>query len=462
MGFDLTPYLVYETTKRVRIFDRKLACVYLSLCLAVACWVVGFQIFYGNEHFQRYDVHGNARVTIQQPTKGCNPNDVDCEDDFKPLTELPYCEKYEGKPRPDIKHQRRCIFADQHELQPDGMLYGNMFIPTRIDGMTEERTCDPGPDNGYSCTKAWTMTEHHENTYVADIEDYTVMMVSTYYRDEIRNSSLAHQGFYYECRDTKSGKIIATEPCHGELNVVPIQCLPGLDCGYSQMDDPPRVSFTEVKTKVQHQQLRDRGVAGRAAASMHRDTDAEEASAAVLARGNAQLDVFAIPGAGDIFRLSKLLALAGLELDGSPNDEGETLRERGTILAVEIEYANLKPFKSTGALLQRSHTTPGYIYKVVERPMFEMKTEMYSKNKMSSDKLRYMENRHGILLRVQVSGSFGKFSIVYLLVMLTTSVALLGAASKLTDFLAIYVLEGKEDYTEAKYQKYPEQEKPSS
>ena len=32
------------------------------LVMAAGCWVVGFQILYGNEHFQLFDVQGTARV----------------------------------------------------------------------------------------------------------------------------------------------------------------------------------------------------------------------------------------------------------------------------------------------------------------------------------------------------------------------------------------------------------------
>jgi hypothetical protein len=83
--------LAYETSKLVRIEDRKLGGLYLLLVGLALCWVVGFQILYGNEHFQLFDVQGTWRVTIQQPTKGCNPNKPDCEDDFTPHNQLPYC-----------------------------------------------------------------------------------------------------------------------------------------------------------------------------------------------------------------------------------------------------------------------------------------------------------------------------------------------------------------------------------
>jgi len=41
------------------------------------------------------------------------------------------------------KHRRKCIYADQHALAPEGMLEEKMFIPTRIDTHVEETGCEP-------------------------------------------------------------------------------------------------------------------------------------------------------------------------------------------------------------------------------------------------------------------------------------------------------------------------------
>lgn len=413
-GFNLNNILAYTTAKQVRIHDRHLGCLYYCWVLLIVCWVAGFQIFYGNNHYKLKDVKGSTRMTIQQPTKGCNPNKPSCQDNMTPMTELPYCDVYageeEGKELP--KHKRKCIYADQHELLPGGMLEGKMFVPTRIDHMVEKKTCKPGPSNGYSCKKMWTMEENQANTYVADIEDYTVMIVSSYYRGKLVGTSSAHQGFYYECRDKETGKVIATSKCkQAELKVVPIKCLPFLDCGYKSMKEPPRApSFLKRQSRIQsHETLA---------------TDANETSE--FKPG----PVFAIPD-GDIFKFSKILELAGLDLDGSEKN-GEPLRERGTRIKIKVEYANLYPY--TG------ETNPGYILKIVEDPMDEMKTEMYTHSQPADyPQTRTMENRHGIYLEAQVGGSFGFFDVVFLLVMLTTSLALLATGTTIIDVVADYI-----------------------
>jgi len=413
-GKDLNNILTYTTSKQVTIHDRHLGCLYYSWILLVLCWVAGFQIFYGNNHYQLKDVKGNTRITIQQPTKGCNPNDVDCEDNLTPLTELPYCDKFAGKTVGKApKHRRKCIYADQHELLPGGMLEGKMFVPTRIDAMKEAKHCTPNRANGYKCKKMWMMKEYDENTYVADIEDYTVMVVSSYYRGDLNGTSTDLQGFYFECRDKGTNKIVATTDCkEDELKVVKIDCLPFLDCGYKAVREPPRSpAFLRTRTRIGQHQLS-------------------------VSDGNATTEfkpgpVFAIPS-GDIFRLGFLLELAGLDLDGSENKNGEPLRERGARVKIMVEYHNLYPW--TG------ETKPGYIFKVVAVPTDEMKTEMYTHNQPGSyPQTRTMENRHGIYLEAEVTGSFGFWNVVFLMVMLTTSLALLATGTTIIDLVADYL-----------------------
>mmetsp|Transcript_21239 Transcript_21239/g.40615 ORF Transcript_21239/g.40615 Transcript_21239/m.40615 type:complete len:449 (-) Transcript_21239:64-1410(-) len=407
-GVDLDSALAYTTVKQVKINDRHLGCFNYSWYIFVFAWVVGFQIFYGNNHYKLYDVKGTARVTIQQPTKGCNPNDADCEDRLTPLPELPYCDAYTGPPHPYQKHSSKCIYADQHELLPEGMLENAMFIPTRIDKMVEEHTCEPSPSNNYSCKKMWTMVQHDEDVYVADIEDFTLMLVSSYYRAGIRGTSTDHQGFYYECKNKTSGKTIGTSECkQEELDIVPIKCIPGLKCKYKAQGKPPTIKSAFLSKRKQ-----------KFMEELSVDSEA-------LDRPDDSKDAFAIPD-GDIMSVRKVLELAGLNLDGS-EVAGDVLRKRGTIVTIKIQYANLRPMKGKD--------NPGYIYKIQERPMNEMKTELYSRFQGDDRNERVIENRHGIYLEATVDGSFGQFDIVFLLVMLTTSLALLSAGTTLVDMI---------------------------
>jgi len=466
-GFHLDHILAYETRKLVRIEDRNLGILYYSLVLLVGFWVIGFQILYGNEHFQLFDVKGTARMTIQQPTEGCNPNNNDCKDAYKPMSDLPYCVEYTGDKSkiPENMKQQKCKFADQHEMAPEGMLDDRIFMPTRIDTHLEKQGCSPGPENGHSCDKAYEVEVMKENIYVADVEDYTIMFVHSYYRGDIMGNSLFHQGYYEQCTDRKTGKVITTKPCAGKLSRIPIACLTG-DCAYefpAANGAPPSASSMLPLLRGQKKDLE----------KAYEKRKRNETSVSVIEKQRAQAQVslqkattqnedgdrkkeedtskdddepFAI-GSGDIFTLRKLLELAGLDLDLKTNYGGEPYREAGTALEVQVEYNNLHPWKSTFG-----HLDVGYTYRVIERSMEEIKTEKFAPKQPDDFPVhRMIENRHGIMLIVTVSGTFGYFNVVYLLVMLTTSLALLAGATKIVDLLALYCLKRREEYRRFKY-----------
>lgn len=467
-GFHLDQILAYETRKLVRIEDRNLGILYYALVTLVGFWVLGFQILYGNEHFQLFDVKGTARMTIQQPTEGCNPNKNDCKDAYTPMSELPYCMEYTGDRSliPKNMKQQKCKFADQHEMAPEGMLDDRIFMPTRIDVHLEKQGCSPGPENGHSCDKSYQAEVMKENIYVADVEDYTIMFVHYYYRGDIMGNSLYHQGFYEQCTDHKTGKIIATKPCKGKLSRIPIECMSG-DCAFEAVTDmhtyPSSSMFlhrgdanedkkkenarltalekdknsgttttTKTRTRINTQVSLETGFRGKTRVA-HTDDDDNDKPFAI--------------SSGDIFTLHKLLELAGLDLDLKMNHMGEPFREAGTVLEIQVEYNNLHHWMSTFGFLE-----VGYNYRVIERPMEEMKTEKFAPKQPEDFPMhRVIENRHGIMLIVTVTGTFGYFNVVYLLVMLTTSLALLAGAQKIVDILALYCLKRREEYHKFKY-----------
>jgi len=448
-GFHLDQILAYETRKLVRIEDRNLGILYYALVTLVVFWVLGFQILYGNEHFQLFDVKGTARMTIQQPTEGCNPNKNDCKDAYTPMSELPYCMEYTGDKSliPKNMKQQKCKFADQHEMAPEGMLDDRIFMPTRIDVHLEKQGCSPGPENGHSCDKSYQLEVMKENIYVADVEDYTIMFVHSYYRGDIMGNSLYHQGFYEQCTDHKTGKTIATKPCKGKLSRIPIECISG-DCAYEAADmyTYPSMFLHAEEKKENARKLKKDNFGATTTRTRMQQLSLETGTEKKQGQDNDDDKPFAI-GSGDIFTLHKLLELAGLDLDLKTNHMGEPFREAGTVLEIQVEYNNLHKWMSTFGYLK-----VGYNYRVIERPMEEMKTEKFAPKQPEDFPMhRAIENRHGILLIVTVTGTFGYFNVVYLLVMLTTSLALLAGAQKIVDILALYCLKRREEYHRFKY-----------
>jgi len=494
-GYHPDDLFAYETQKVVRIRDRRLGLLYYGLLFVILFYVIGFQILYRNEHFMRRDVYGTSRMTIQQPTMRCNPNKPNCKSDFNSLEVLPYCSVYTGNSNevaPEFR--QRCTFADQHTLAPTGMLLGDMLVPTRIDEMVESKGCEPSPANHWTCENEFTVDNEPEIIYTADIERYTILVAHSFKRDTISGNNGEMQGKYLDCVTEEASSeglsgitkglkttLEGDHECKGKWVTKEIHCITGT-CHFDDSDSSSFLATSKKKASLiqegaSHKQRSSAthdagydpthrhmlngkhsrrsagpgagtGHSGASVPSVHlMDTTVENAleghpSAKELAQGG----VFSIPD-GDIFAIWKLLELAGLSLDHTFNKAGEPLREAGTVIELEVIYNNMHPWLSSFG-----YAPVGYEYKVTQRPMEEMKTEMFSQHQDRWPQARVIENRHGLFLTVKISGAFGFFSIVYLLIMLTTAVGLLGVAVVIVDKLSIYVMSEKETYNGHKYE----------
>lgn len=473
-GIDTNELLAYHTVKYVSIYDRHLGCLYYFFCLLIVAWVVGFQIVYGNEHYQLYDVKGTATMTMQQPTVNhCNPRLNSCHNALKKPEDLPYCKEYAGA---TTIPQGECMYADLVSLTPSHRTPGAIFIPTRSDRTIQVKGCGYTRLESKYCSHLWDNIETHENTYVADIEDFTVRISSTYTRKGIIGSSHQHTGYYYECKDG-NGKTIATEPCLGKLVAVPI-CPLGkngkAECDPSklELDEEPTVTAGLIQADQAEEfgvdSLAEDEIESRRSVSKYRRVkqgrimrNYELDQVARLSAAQKHADIsnppgqiaqpFAVPegdGGGDAFTIGKILQLAGMDLDENVM-KNQTLRQLGTSIQIQVEYQNLKPWSST---LRSKHNVT-YIYRVLSSPIKAMKQEVYASVQPENEKQRAIEERYGLHLQAEVSGTFGVFNIVYLLVMLTTSLALLSAAKSIVDAIAIYVPSKRQDaYVSGKYQ----------
>mmetsp|Transcript_72820 Transcript_72820/g.167162 ORF Transcript_72820/g.167162 Transcript_72820/m.167162 type:complete len:362 (+) Transcript_72820:384-1469(+) len=337
--------------------------------------------------------------------------------------------------------QRRCEIADQHEVVPGGMLGSTMFIPTRVDRRVDERSCEPSAENGWSCTKAWT-TLKHDNVFLASIEDFTLMIAHSYSRRHVSGNSLSAAGFYYECQD-KNRNVSPTRGCEErghKLKRIKIHCYKKGKCHQWTPEDE-----TLVFPDGEPENWEANPSIGNETTSSAVFVNGNRYEVALDSRGQIP-EVFAIPE-GDVFSLRKVLQLAGLELDKEWNKDSESLRVAGTSLQIQVSYSNMHHIYSSFG-----RDNVGYVYGMIGLPMDEMKQEIYAPLQPSGNKRRYLENQHGLYVDVHVGGTFGIFSVVYLLVMLTTSLALLAMATKITDMLAVFALREKESYYKCKFE----------
>lgn len=471
-GYDSDDMLAYSTPKISLIRDRYIGCLYYCMVFLAMSWVLVGQVLWRNEHFMLKDVQGIPRMLISHPTiNQCDPNEADCEANFKSLAELPYCEEHEGGAQ--VKHPAHCEFADKHTMFVDGTIGGTVFIPTSVIVMEEKQACHPNAKNKHTCKNQYRQTGDDEGyyfnetkmAYYANIEDYTVQFTHTYQRSSISGTSLDHPGFYSQCFDKRKheGKTVKWEErikqdkhCKDERRL-PVECMPGMPCVKGGLETlrPMTDMDSELKIKIPVEGLdiaglqlgssarRFRGQHKKAPASEEDNEDDDDGGETPL---RPTPDVFASTW-GDTFKLGKLLELADVDLDRHYNMDDLTARMAGTIIEVQADYSNLRRFMSSFGLSQVRYT-----YNVKERNLpYVSKESLHPDQPEDYPKHRRYLVQHGILLNLHVGGEFGFFSIVYLLIMLTTSLALVATAHKVTDIWALYVHPRQKNYFHCKY-----------
>lgn len=476
-GRDTDEIFAYTTPKVCWVRDRYIGFCYYCLIFLALCWVVGGQILWRNEHFQLKDVHGIPRMWVSHPTRNqCDPNSPACLSDFKSLVDLPYCNEGGGVA---VARPASCVFADKHTLLPDGGSENKLFLPTSVVVMTERRSCHPSASNGYTCNneyeKEWGASQDylHEDSmsYYANIEDYVVQFTSSYHREYIEGTSLDHPGSYFECQEARpQGKrtweqrLEDSEKQCADVKKEQIKCI-GDNCFKGGVKVPTleetlqgakalnviQLGSTSPHMLNNKRHMRGHGLVRRQGEEASMETVPGAHSFHAQEEYRPTPDVYASPY-GDTFKIGKLMQLAGIDLDNHYNMDGSSTRMAGTVLEVEIQYSNIMAFISSFGWSQVQ-----YSYKVSEKRLPYVSREMLTRVQPAD----YPESRqfmvqHGILMVFTTGGQFGFFSIVYLLLMLTTSLALFATAHRVTDLASIYIHPRKNNYFHLKYDVSPD------
>jgi len=488
-GYDTDDLLAYQTPKQALVRDRYVGALFYILTGIAMSWVLIGQVLWRNEHFMLKDVKGIPRMKIDHPTVNqCDPNEADCLASFKSLSELPYCNQHAGGP--SVAHPGNCTYADKHSMFIDGTVGQQVFIPTSVVTLEEVKRCEPNATNDHSCDneyeKDWGDRGYYFNEtqmqFYADIEDFVIQFTSTYHRENIAGTSLDHPGFYSECfdKDESAGKDLSWKErltrrekvCKDERRM-PVECIPGVDChkgrlqtikdirlakkltsnhGMDNEDDedddtasPDGTDGTDEGSLVQLHGLSTSRRLLRANHGRHASVHTRRKYMKPK-EDRPTPDVYANTW-GDSFKLGKLMQLAGVDLDRHYNMDAFTTRMAGTIIEVEATYTNLRRFLSSLGLSQVQYT-----YRVRERKLPYLSKESLHPDQPEDfpQRRRYLV-QHGILLNFQVGGEFGFFNIVYLLITLTTSLALLATAFKITDLTSLYLHPRRKNYFHMKY-----------
>jgi hypothetical protein len=349
------------------------------------------------------------------------------------------------------------------------------LIPSFVQTYNQIRSCQPNASNNYECSRRYDFVDAQGNkqqgpgralpvgeAFVADIDTFT-LLIDHSFRVESGAVEYGHrkmQGYWLDCskkkwtvNNTWLPKIESEDECVKR----PIICAHD-DCKQLGMiEDEKAGETTSLLAKPSTSRLgrfvEKHGKNRRREGVLPHHSSELQVEAAIDGRDTGQLlakthDVYAIPP-GDVLSLRTLYSMAGRSLDDSWYDADHgvnlTTRQRGTVLVVNIHYTNLKPWT-----LFRPMDPPEYVISVTSQPVKKFKhMKAYD---LPDGKHRQLEVSYGTLVIVRSSGSIGVFRMIHMLIVFSTSLGLLAAASVVTDVLALYVLPLRKEYFKAKYE----------
>lgn len=384
----------YSTPKFVKISDRTLGYSHKGFQLGILLYIGIYTCLYQCMHLVKLPVSGVTRLTVQQPTKGCNPMKSDCDSDFRARNDLPYCmhnahaqsNSTSVASDPRRTHQLNCIYWDGIDLTDDIPVPGTLFVRSRLTTFVQKRDCDPDNAKDFGCHGAIyrspATSESSESYFIADVERFTLLF-----------------GHGYEATNIDTGAVIRGEN-------------------------------TDVRGFIQSHE----GV---------KEIPSSPSNDYVFP------SMFRLKNLGDVISVADLLKAA--DPDGKVHMEtirdpehNMTLRWQGGILNVRMHYTN----KELWAF--RGHGEIKYTMSAHLLPISEFK-KMYGRK--SADLMeRTVVDVHGLLVIVEVKGDFFVFEWVYLLQMLTTSLAMMVAARTVVDFLMAHALSKSAHYRLLKHQ----------
>jgi hypothetical protein len=410
----------YKTPVLVSILDWRLGAMKYAFMLCILLYVGVYNIWYNNGYLRFETPVGHVRFQLQQPTKPdpntgapCDPTDNSCDDNFTPLDELEYCTQ---NPSSAARGHRpyNCTYWDAN--QDVYMQQSSVLMTTRVAEYNQTRTCHPAWTPGVNtCKKLWTNDAPHddgETFFIADMERYTLLLDHTVIGPTINVSA--------------SGRA-----CQGWLKVTQDAIDPA---GLCRRSDAVKSDSDLVHT-----------VGGGFPPECY-------------LKPNTTYDSHTGNETGlDVFDIEVMLAVAGIDLEGTSPTNDRSIRYNGAAMVVNIRYQNWAPGRATSINLGRTDPDLGCTvpYEYELSSVLDTASKRQTVVHTSYPNKRALLNEHGVRLFVLQTGSLGSFDMATLLIAVTSSLTLLAVSSTLVDMLAVYVLPEKKYYNGFKYPETP-------
>lgn len=394
--------LAYNTPKYVSLRDWKLAVINYSVKFFIFLYIVLYTMVYNCKHLKPVPILGVARATIQHPTVDCNPLRPGCAPDFTPFAELPYCHEHElssgrdaGVARVDIR--RPCANRDMFDMKPSVPTPEFMFVHTRCSEVQQRRA--PGAPSPWVTDDSGGVQAH----YVADIERFTLLLGHSW--QTVASKGHTRTGWAADSQGFISAQRPSGRPARGSVR--------DILGDHARLPRHPIPAFRP---------------------------DPASAFPSVLSAD-----------AGDLISLADLLvaadpagALDAVRRSDEGYDDLNTLRWRGGVLVVDVEYDNLAKLDPFGLAPITYDISANFL------PVTEYK-HMFAT--LNDDGSRQIHVRHGLLILFRVAGSIKTLDAQYLLLVCTTALGLLAVSGLVVDTAMCYLPAFSGKYRALKYQR---------
>jgi len=393
----------YSTTKSIKIRDARLGLLHYTLMFFIFVYILVYQLIYNLGYLKFAAAQNSVRLTLQEPTKSCNPNDSDCQDSFVPISHLPYCcapnsscklddEGCHCDYRPSFKdYNCTWLSGDDAVVIKETSIMVTTF--THEYSQKLNASCFTSfPDAGDTCDKLW-IVESRALVFTADVEAYTMLID-------------------HSVMSPASGLATTSREMKGMLFV------------------DPTVADSNEAADIQHGLCQSRADAVNAPFG----GQATDSAPCYLKPKDAQ--------GLDYFEVGTLLQAMGVSLEGSSYPgSNHSARYEGFTGNIVIEYSNTR-------LWHGLETNISYIYRPSAMPQSTYKSTAITSTSLDGSQ-RLKRDMHGMLFEVKPGGDLAIFDFTQLLLQLTTSLTLLAMATIGVNILAQYVLSKRHYYVEA-------------
>lgn len=486
----------YPTWKIARIKDTKLGLLRQFFLLLIFLYIVVYELMWVGAHLESKPLSSVYQLQLDHPTRNhCNSMDVDCTHNFSSLATLPYCAQ---SPIPsDTKLP--CQLWDAPELSQ--VTDEGIMVPTHVANFLQKPACHPSAANNWTCVghledtvdaQGHVQSDRTEpspisSNFIADVERFTVLI------DHSVGSSFGKRtyatemhGSWMDC--TGDSTVKYGQDSSGHCTAKPIECggkcsgkgLPEsrrssslVSTASSQRSSPAAATKSNNRPRKQKKksmvflELGPDGSVGQThdeaseevldetlsvmQTDVQVDSPNRSAASAVLDRDGVVKDL-----AGDTFILGKLLQIANVSLDKErhnvPSWMGGSYRTSGFVLVIRLAYTNDASWMGLKTLPWNILGPPvHYTYRITKHAS----QDDYTLSKVREDPKsneRLLKEYHGMRILIQQSGSIKAFDNIQLILICTTTIALLALSNFITDTLALNFMKKSEEYFAIKFE----------